>query len=250
MIGIIGGSGFEDPGLFDREGEESVRTEWGEPSSTLLRGRLAGREVALLSRHGRRHEIPPSQINNRANIAALKAAGCGRIVATAACGSLRDIMDRGHLVIPDQFIDCTRHRVSTFHEAFKPGIENAIHTPMADPFDAAMRTALVRAGRELGLSLHDGGTLVTIEGPRFSTRAESRMFRIWGADLVNMTIAPEAVLANEIGLPYAVVAMVTDFDSWKEDEPPLRLEDVLTVFHSNVESLTRLIHRALPDLDP
>lgn len=247
-IGIIGGSGLDDPKLFTVVRETMPETPYGKPSSPLVCGRLAGRDVVMLSRHGRGHTIPPTQINNRANLWALEKEGCRQVISTAACGSLREDIGRGAMVVPDQFIDFTRHRVVTFHESFASGIENARHTPMADPFDAKMRALLVESGRRMGLSPHDGGTLLTIEGPRFSTRAESRMFRGWGADLINMTVAPEAILSNELGIAYATIGVVTDFDSWKEDEPPLRVEDLIRVFESNVNHLARLILDVLKDL--
>ena len=247
-IGIIGGSGLDNPQLLGDARELCPDTPYGTPSSSILRGTLAGREVCLLARHGRQHTIPPTQVNNRANLWALRELGCEKVLATAACGSLRAELGRGSMVIPDQFIDFTRHRPVTFFDAFEPGIENARHTPMADPFDDAMRSKLVGEGRALGLAIHDGGTLLTIEGSRFSTRAESNMFRLWGADLVNMTVAPEAILANEIGLRYAVVAVVTDYDCWKADEPPLCIEDLVRVFGDNIEHLVQLMLRTLPSL--
>ncbi len=247
-IGIIGGTGLDDPQFMETAEDIQVSTPFGDPSSPILRGALAGREVALLSRHGREHTIPPSQINNRANLYALKDVGCTQVLVSAACGSLRAEMDRGHFVIPDQFIDFTRRRATTFFDAFEPGVENARHTPMADPFDADLRAALVRKGAELGLDVHDGGTILTIEGNRFSTRAESNMFRQWDADLVNMTVAPECILANELGLKYAAIAVVTDFDCWKTDEPPLRVEDLIAVFRQNVDNLARLFTAVLPEL--
>ena len=240
-VAIIGGTGLDNP-AFMRDAEcVEIETPYGTPSAPILRGTLAGREVALLARHGREHTIPPTQINNRANLAALRELGCECVLATAACGSLREALGRGHFVIPDQFIDFTRHRPVSFFDRFEPGVENARHTPMAEPFDADLRAKLVRKGQELGFSIHDGGTILTIEGNRFSTRAESNMFRAWGADLVNMTVAPECMLANELGLRYAAVAVVTDYDCWKTDEPPLRVEDLVAVFRSNVENLSRLL---------
>ncbi|ADH86841.1 S-methyl-5'-thioadenosine phosphorylase [Desulfurivibrio alkaliphilus] len=248
IVGIIGGSGLENPQLIENAREVTVDTPYGPPSAPLLRGRIGGREVALLARHGREHTIPPSQVNNRANLLALQEQGCTHLLASAACGSLRQDIGPGELVIPDQLIDFTRFRAVTFHDHFPPGIENARHTALADPFAAEIRKQLLMAGRHLELPLHDGGTMLTIEGPRFSTRAESRMFQLWGADLVNMTIAPEAVLAAELGLPYAVVAMVTDYDSWKEDEPPLQVPELVAVFRGNLEKLSRLLITVLPRL--
>lgn len=247
-IGIIGGTGLDDPAFMKNAETINVTTPYGEPSSPLLRGELAGSEVVMLARHGREHTIPPTQINNRANLYALKEKGCRQILVSAACGSLRAEMDRGHFVVPDQFIDFTRHRATTFFDAFAPGVENAQHTPMGDPFDAPMREALVAAGQQRGFPIHNGGTILTIEGNRFSTRAESVMFRAWGADLVNMTVTPECILANELGLRYAAIAVVTDFDSWKTDEPPLQVEDLIAVFKQNVEHLGQLIRTVLPAL--
>jgi len=248
VIGIIGGSGLEDPQIFTQAWEVVVETRYGLPSSPLRRGRLAGREVVLLARHGRQHTIPPSQVNNRANLLALQEQGCTHILASAACGSLRPEIGPGDLVIPGQFIDFTRHRALTFYEEFAPGIENARHAALADPFAAELRQLLIAAGRRQQLPLHEQGTILTIEGPRFSTRAESRMFRLWGADLVNMTISPEAILAGELGLPYAVIAMVTDYDSWKEDEPPLRVPELVAVFRGNIARLTGLMLAVLPQI--
>jgi 5'-methylthioadenosine phosphorylase len=248
VIGIIGGSGLDDPHLLEEQRDITVETPFGQPSAPLKSGQVGGQPVILLARHGREHTIPPSQVNNRANLYALKEAGCTHVIATAACGSLRAEIGRGRLVIPDQFIDFTRHRATSFFERFDPGIQNAKHASMADPFSAPIRSGLLNAAWELHEDVRDGGVILTIEGPRFSTRAESKMFRAWGADLVNMTVAPEAILANELGLPYAVIAMVTDFDSWKEDEPALRVEDLVRVFTSNVSRLTKLVVRALPHI--
>ncbi len=247
-IGIIGGTGLDDPEFMGSAEETSVSTPYGDPSAPFLRGKLAGRDVVLLARHGREHTIPPTQVNNRANIWALKELGCEQVLVTAACGSLRAELGRRHFVIPDQFIDFTRLRAATFFDAFEPGVMNAKHTAMAEPFDQALRQGLVRKGQELGLIIHDGGTILTIEGNRFSTRAESNMFRLWGADLVNMTVAPECILANELGLHYAAIAVVTDFDCWKTDEPPLRVEDLVNIFRQNVENLSRLILAVLPEV--
>ena len=247
-LGIIGGSGLDDPSLLQDAEEITVDTPYGTPSSPLLKGKLEGVEVVFLSRHGREHTIPPCSINSRANIWALKNQGCDGILATAACGSLREDMDRGHLVLPDQFIDFTRHRPVTFHETFEPGIMNAVHVPMAEPFDDGLRSAVGDAAKKLEIPYHPDGTILTIEGNRFSTRAESNMFRMWGADLVNMTVAPEVILSNELQLPYAAVAVVTDYDCWKTDEPPLKVEDLVKVFTENVDNLNRVLLQAIRQL--
>jgi 5'-methylthioadenosine phosphorylase len=242
-IGIIGGSGLENLDLFTDKKETTVNTYFGEPSSSLFSGMLEGKEVMIISRHGRKHTIPPSQVNNRANIFALKQAGCTHILATTACGSLREEIKRGDMVIPDQFIDFTRHRAVTFHEVFEEG--NPAHTPMADPFNKELRNIFIECASSLQFDHHPKGTIVTIEGPRFSTRAESNMFRLWGADIINMSTAPEAILANEVGIPYAAVALSTDYDCWKTDEAPVTWEEVLKVFQKNVENVTKLLLLAI-----
>ncbi len=243
-IGIIGGSGLEDPGILKNPESLEPETPWGKPSSELLSGNIEGTAVVLLSRHGRQHTIPPSRVNNRANIHALRELGCTHILSTTACGSLRQEIGRGELVILDQFIDFTRHREITFHDRFEPG--ELKHTPMADPFDAALRETLIRAASQEKIPVHPRGTVITIEGPRFSTRAESMMFRAWGADVINMSIAPEAILANEAGIPYASVAMSTDYDSWNTEEAPVTWEDVLRVFRQNVHQVLRLLVKTIP----
>lgn len=243
-IGIIGGSGLDNPELFLNPKDEIVATKWGAPSSPLKLGKIAGIDVALLSRHGREHTISPTQVNYRANIQALKDIGCTHILATTAVGSLREEIRRGDLVIIDQFIDFTKQRKMTFHEAFKP--HDPVHTPMADPFDFRLRGILNQVCINQSLSFHQSGTVVTIEGPRFSTRAESRMFRSIGADIINMSISTEVALANEIGIPYAAIAMSTDYDCWKEDEKPVSWEAILAVFKSNADKVTRLLLAAIP----
>jgi 5'-methylthioadenosine phosphorylase len=243
-VGIIGGSGLENPDILKSPEEINTDTPYGVLSSSLLCGSLNGTEIVILSRHGRLHTIPPSKINNRANIFALKEAGCTHLLATTACGSLREEICRGDLIVPDQFIDFTRHRNTTFFDEFDPGKMN--HTPMADPFDKTLREKIISAADRTGLSIHKKGTLLTIEGPRFSTRAESKMFRLWGADLINMSVAPEVILANELALPYAAIAMSTDYDSWKEDETPVSWEEVIKVFDENVNKVLRLLREVIP----
>ena len=239
VIGIIGGSGLDNPEFFSNPKDENVTTPWGEPSSALKRGTIDGVEVVLLARHGREHTIPPTQVNYRANIAALKSAGCTNIIATTAVGSLREEIHRGDLIIIDQFIDFTKQRKMTFHESFEP--HNPVHCPMADPFDSRLRRILIDECKLLGFPFHERGTVVTIEGPRFSTRAESNMFRILGADIINMSIATETVLANEAGIPYAAVAMSTDYDSWRTDEEAVSWEAILKVFTENAARVTTLL---------
>lgn len=245
-IAVIGGSGFDNPDILKSPEEKQIDTPYGKPSSPLLCGELSGTGIVFLSRHGRQHTIPPGKVNNRANIYAIKNEGCTHIIATTACGSLREDIARGDIIIPDQLIDFTKHRVTTFFEEFEPG--KMKHTPMADPFDNGLNSLLVATARKKGISIRDRGTLLTIEGPRFSTRAESRMFRQWGADLINMSVAPEAILANEIGIPYAVIAMSTDYDCWKEDEDPVSWEEVISVFNKNVNRVLGLLTGVIPQI--
>jgi 5'-methylthioadenosine phosphorylase len=242
-IGLIGGSGLEKMNLFTDHEEIRIGTPFGETSSTLLKGVMGSSTVFILSRHGRDHTITPSHVNNRANIHALKQLACDHVIATTACGSLREEIGRGDIVFPDQFIDFTRLRKNTFYDAFEPG--GPIHTAMPDPFSDPLRQLLIAAADDLGLLYHRSGTVVTIEGPRFSTRAESVMFRMLGADIINMSTAPEAALAREAGLSYAAIALSTDYDSWKHDEVPVTWEDVFRVFEENVRHVISLLEKVI-----
>jgi len=245
VIGIIGGSGLDDADILKDAVEKKVKTDFGKPSSSLTRGNIDGNEVLLLARHGKRHQYSPTQVNNRANIQALKDLGVTHILATTACGSLRRKIDRGHFVIIDQFIDFTRFRKNSFFDSFENG---AGHTAMAEPFDMGLREILYQTSIDLGFPSHNGGTVVTIEGPRFSTRAESHMFRAWGADIINMSIAPEVMLANEAQIPYAAVAMSTDYDCWKTDEKPVTWEEILAVFKQNADNVKKILLNAIPKI--
>ncbi len=242
-IAIIGGSGLENPDILKNPDTITFETPFGKPSSAFKTGQIGGIEVAILSRHGLDHSLPPSQVNNRANIWAIQKLSCTHILATTACGSLREEIKRGDLVIPDQFIDFTRYRETTFFNSFENG--NLRHTPMADPFNEELRSRFIQTAKDLKLSCHPSGTVVTIEGPRFSTRAESNMFRLWGADIINMSVAPECMLANELAIPYAAVALSTDYDCWKTDEEPVTWEEVLKVFNQNVENVIRLLKETI-----
>lgn len=247
-IGIIGGSGLDDPKLLDDFEELEIDTSFGKPTSLLTVGKLNGVDVCIIARHGREHKIPPTAVNFRGNIQALKDQGCTHIIATTACGSLKKEIERGHLVILDQFIDFTRHRPITFFEEFPGGAGNAKHTPMADPFSPALRELLIESCKKIGVTCHNKGTVVTIEGPRFSTRAESNMFRAWGGDVINMSVAPEAILANEANIPYAAIAMSTDYDCWKEDEKPVTWEEILEIFGKNVDNVKKLLIETIPKI--
>ncbi len=242
-IAIIGGSGFEDPAILKNPGEIEIETPFGKPSSTFKTGKIEGVDVVLLSRHGRDHSIVPSEVNNRANIWAIRELQSTHILATTACGSLREEIKRGDVVIPDQFIDFTRRRAVTFYDKFEEGKLN--HTPMADPFHQKLRDNLISTAGKLGISFHASGTVITIEGPRFSTRAESHMFRLWGADVINMSVAPECILANELGIPYAAIALSTDYDCWKTNEEPVTWKEVLKVFNRNIKNVIQLLTQTI-----
>jgi len=244
-IGIIGGSGLNNPDMLKNARDIAVETPYGAPSAPLKVGTIGGVEVAILARHGREHTIPPTHVNNRANIAALRDFGCTHILATTACGSLRQEIERGDFVVLDQFIDFTRLRKVSFDDEFPEGGQ---HTPMPDPFNGDIRKAMIKAAQQLGIKHHTSGTVITIEGNRFSTRAESHMFRAWGADVINMSIAPECILANEAGIPYGAVAMSTDYDCWKEDEAPVSWDEILEVFRANVGTVTELLINTIPQL--
>lgn len=244
MIGIIGGSGLDNAEILTDPGDENPDTPWGMPHSPIRVGKIGNTEVALVARHGRGHTVPPTAVNNRAHIRALSDLGCSAILATTAVGSLREEIGRGDLVILDQFIDFTRRRSLTFFDEFEAG--EVRHTAMAEPFSVQLRNELIRGCDEAGFRYHPSGTVVTIEGPRFSTRAESMMFRSWGADVINMSIAPECALANEAGIPYAAVAMSTDYDCWKTDEEAVSWEAILDVFASNVGKVTNLLTAVIP----
>jgi 5'-methylthioadenosine phosphorylase len=246
-VGIIGGSGLENPDILKSPQIKKIVTPYGETSSDLTIGKIGNVEVAILSRHGKKHTIPPTQVNNRANIWALKEVGCDFILATTACGSLREEINRGDLVILDQFIDFTRHRSVSFFDTFEPG--EMKHTVMADPFNEKLRKILIKSAEELKLRFHKKGTVVTIEGPRFSTRAESNMFRLWGADVINMSTAPEVILANELEIPYAAIAMSTDYDCWKTDEEPVSWKEIIEIFNQNVHNVIGLILKALEKIE-
>lgn len=244
-VGIIGGSGLDNPDILKQEEEISIHTPYGEPSSVLVSGKIKNIKTLILARHGKQHTLSPGQVNYRANIFALKEAGATHIIATTACGSLKEEIKRGDFVIPDQFIDFTKKRSTTFFDSFQDGQH---HTAMADPFDDYLREKLISHSRALGFSTHEKGTVVTIEGPRFSTRAESNMFRILGGDVINMSVAPEAALANEAGIPYAAVAMSTDYDCWKTDEEPVCWDEILAVFHKNADKVRQLLIHVVQDM--
>ncbi len=239
-IGVIGGSGFYE--LLSGGVEVEVHTPFDAPSAKIVVGDLSGRRVAFLPRHGRRHEYAPHRVPFRANVWALAALGVRAVIGPCSCGSLQAGIHPGDFVVVDQLVDRTWGRPDTFHDVGAPdgtaGGEGSVHhQAFADPYDPTIRAALVAAGRESGLTVHDGGTMVVINGPRFSTRAESAWFRAMGWSVVNMTGHPEAVLAAEAGLAYATVALVTDYDAGVDGHEPVTMEAVLEMVRTNVSHL-------------
>lgn len=243
VIGLIGGSGLDEPDILSKKRVVTLKTPFGNPSDRLVRGEIRQKKVILLARHGRKHSLIPSLVPYRANIWALKKLGCTHLLATTACGSLKESLQPGDLVFLDQFIDFTKLRPTTFFE------RKVVHTPMAQPFDAGLRKLLIKSAKKLKIRFHPSGTVITIEGPRFSSRAESLMFKQLGADVINMSTVPEVTLANELGLPYQSIAMVTDYDCWKKNEDPVSFPLILKRMNKNSERVKRLILKAIDSLN-
>lgn len=242
-VAVIGGSGFyQMKGLSDRE-ELRLSTPFGEPSDRLVLGVLAGRRVAFLPRHGVGHRLLPSEVPSRANIYALKTLGVQRIISINAVGSLREEIAPRHLAVPHQLIDRTRGRAGTF---FGRGI--AAHVSFAEPFCPDLSAALVGAAKEAGATVHHGGTMVVIEGPQFSTRAESELYRSWGAGLIGMTGLPEAKLAREAEICYASLSCVTDYDVWRESSDTVTAEMILENLSLNVQTAQQVVALAVEKL--
>ncbi|MDW5563085.1 MAG: S-methyl-5'-thioadenosine phosphorylase [Methanomassiliicoccus sp.] len=240
LIGIIGGTGVYDPKMFDIKDRVLMSTPYGAPSDAILVGELSGVEVAFLSRHGSGHTLPPHMVNYRANIWALKQLGVQRVISPCAVGSLKEDYKPGDLVIVDQFIDQTKGRRYTFYDGAR-----TVHISLADPFCEEMNALFAREAKHLEIPHHVGGTYVCIEGPRFSTRAESRMYRQF-ADIIGMTVVPECQLAREMDMCYTSLATITDYDVWAEE--PVDLPTVLRVMEENVEKVQRLMAAALPKI--
>ena len=242
-IGVIGGTGLSElPGLTDVQ-EVTVNTPFGAPSGPVVVGCYQGVEVAFLSRHGAGHRLTPTELPVRANIYALKLLGVERVISISAVGSLREEFAPQHMVVPDQLIDRTRQRVSSF---FGDGI--VAHVSFAEPFCPTLRRLLVESGRAAGATVHDGGTYVVMEGPAFSTVAESELYRSWGAGVIGMTALPEAKLAREAELCYGTLACVTDYDVWHPDHDSVTVEVVLRNLHHNVATAQAVLQTIVPQL--
>ena len=242
VLGIMGGSGIYDlPGLEDRR-EEVISSDWGEPSSTLKRGRIGDTELVFLPRHGEGHRLSPSDINYHANIDVLKQAGVTDLVSLSACGSFRADLPPGSVVLVDQFIDRTVGRASSFF-----GAGCVAHVSMAHPVSPLLSARLGEAAKAEKIAVHHGGTYVCMEGPQFSSQAESLMYRAMGCDVIGMTAMPEAKLAREAEITYAILALATDFDCWHPDHDAVDVASVIAVMHDNVDKARRIVARLAQD---
>jgi 5'-methylthioadenosine phosphorylase len=245
-IAIIGGSGLDDPQIIKNPEEVNMDTPYGATASPLVCGQIGGADIVILARHGKGHIISPTNVPFRANIWALKEIGCTHVIATTACGSLQEKIRPRDLIFLDQFIDFTKHRNLTFYDDFKDKI---VHTPMAEPFCPPLNKILINAAKKLDIPHHAKGTVITIEGPRFSTRAESKFFKNIGADVINMSTVPEVILARELGLNYACVAMATDYDVWRDTEETVSWEMIVNVMKDNANNVKRLLLEAIPNIN-
>ncbi len=244
-IGLVGGSGlYSLPGL-EISSEVRLPTPFGAPSDSYLLGTLSSVPVAFLARHGRHHSLLPGEINYRANIWGFRKLGCSWLLSASACGSMKETYRPTDIVLPDQFIDLTKRRVSTF---FGGGC--VAHVSFAHPVSAVLLDALGAAAKAEGAVCHRGGTYLCMEGPQFSTKAESLLYRSWGVDVIGMTNATEAKLSREAGIAYASIALVTDYDSWNEEEAAVTVEAVLAVLEQNAGTANRVLARAVRQLDP
>lgn len=244
LLGIIGGSGLYSMKGLEAIEELELETPFGQPSSPVLTGNLNGKAIAFISRHGRDHQLSPSEVNYRANIYALKMLGVAQVLSVSACGSLREDYAPGDIVIPDQLFDFTKGRKRTF---FEDGL--VAHIGVADPFCARFSTAVADSIQKAQGTVHRGGAAITIEGPRFSTRAESNAYRAWGMSIIGMTTSPEAFLAREAELCYAVMAHVTDYDVWYLGEEPVTVEIVIRILNSNTALALQAISHLVSNLD-
>jgi 5'-methylthioadenosine phosphorylase len=242
-IGVFGGSGFYS--FVDVRDEVEVETPYGKPSAPVVIGEVGGRRVAFLPRHGRSHEFPPAQVPYRPNVWAMRELGVRRLIGPCASGALRPELELGGFVVCDQFVDRTAGRADTFYEG-----PQTTHVSAADPYCPDLRRLLVETARELGITVYDGGTVVVIQGPRFSTRAESKWFQAMGWEVINMTAYPEGYLARELELCYANISMVTDHDVGVDGTEPVTHETVIRVFEENNEKLRELLFAVIPKIGP
>ena len=235
-IGVIGGSGlYEMEGLSEVK-SVSIETPWGSPSSNLVTGTLGDTRMVFLPRHGAGHTISPSQINFRANIYAMKTMGVEWIISVSAVGSMKEEIEPGHILIPDQFIDNTKGRPSTFFDS-----DLVAHVSMAEPVCSVLSSCIKEASLGFTERVHSGGTYICIEGPQFSTRTESHLYREWGASVIGMTAMPEARLAREAEICYSVIALSTDYDCWNEDHDDVKVSDIIEIMNKNVDAAKKML---------
>ncbi|MFN8486575.1 MAG: S-methyl-5'-thioadenosine phosphorylase [Caldilineaceae bacterium] len=245
-FGVIGGSGVYQMEALENIQEVTLETPFGKPSDAYITGVLHGQRVAFLARHGRGHRISPTQLNQRANIYGFKMLGVEYLIGVSACGSLREDLAPGHIVIPDQLFDRTVKRALSFFDDPSVGTGGlVVHVGVAEPFCAFLNELCYRAVEQTGNPVHKGGNFVTIEGPRFSTKAESRVYRSWGMDIIGMTTTPEAQLAREAEMSYSVMAHVTDYDVWHESEEPVTVEKVIQTLLHNADVAKHAVANAL-----
>jgi 5'-methylthioadenosine phosphorylase len=259
-IGILAGTGMNNLKLFEKSFSKSVTTPYGDPSDSLICGEISGVECVYIPRHGLKHTILPSKINYRANLWALKEEGCSIVITSSLCGGLQEYTKPGDFVILDQFIDQTRFRQQTFYDGEAGHLEGVLHIPMSEPYCEELRQILIKSALECGgvianedqlsdqhnFRIHERGCVVTIEGPRFSSRAESMNYHRMGAQVITMTAVPEVVLAKELGMSYATLAMVTDYDSWHPMEKSVSVDIVLENFRKNCENVRNIFLKAVP----
>ncbi|HUW71674.1 MAG TPA: S-methyl-5'-thioadenosine phosphorylase [Candidatus Humimicrobiaceae bacterium] len=238
-IAIIGGSGIYDPKIFKKEKEIKIKTPFGYPSTPIEIGDFVGKRIAFLARHGKSHQFPPHKVPQKANIWALRKIQIERIIGICAVGSLRKSFKPGDIVICDQFIDFTKKREYTFYD------KEAVHVSLADPFCSELRNLFCKEAKKLKIPVHQKGTYICIEGPRFSTRAESKFFRN-SADVIGMTLIPEAILAREQEICYLSLAMISDFDVWAER--PVEFQEILRTMRGNIEKIKKLLQTAIPKI--
>lgn len=248
QVGIIGGTGLDNADFVDNAKKKCVSSSSGQPSDVLREGKVGGVDTVVLARHGPKHDQSPGQVNYRANILALKEAGCTHIIATNACGSLVEAYKPGMLCVPDSFIDRTNNRPATYYDGSSEEFKGVMHMPMSPCYSEVTRKALIDTADDLDYDCKTEGTIVVIEGPRFATKAESKMYAQWGGHIINMTAYPEMILAREQGMCYANLCLITDYDSWKDGEEPVTVELVEKRFKENAEKVEDVLKRAIPRL--
>jgi 5'-methylthioadenosine phosphorylase len=243
IVGVIGGSGLYEMEGLEKIRRKTVKTPYGSPSDSYLTGELKGVPMVFLPRHGRGHRILPSEVNYRANIYGMKKLGVTHIISVSACGSLKEEIKPGHIVMIDQFFDRTKGRIATF---FGNGV--VAHVPFADPIENDLRKILLKSGKELGIKVHDGGCYVCMEGPQFSTRTESHFYRSVGATMIGMTNLTEAKLAREAAISYATIALATDYDCWRTENANVDVKDIMAVMAMNIANARKIVAAAVPKI--